>query len=186
MPPFGVSLPELLSQGMRWLWFLALGLGGAWVGLKLKMPAGVLVGSMTAVGLGNGLSVVWGHLTLPPLPSWVGFALQLGLGMTLGSKLSPEMFAALKHLWQPVLISTTVAVLTGILSALCLSRWLGIEQLTALLSTAPGGISGMSLLALDLGAQTTTVVVMHLARLITVVVLVPFLVKILVQPPPVT
>lgn len=169
------------SQTLSFFWMVVLGLAGAWLGLKLKIPAGVLVGSMAAVGLGNILTHLWGSVSFPPLPSWVGLALQLALGITLGSKLSAETLMALKDLWQPVLISTTIAIGTGVLTALCLSRWLGIEQLTALLSTAPGGISGMSLLALDMGAQSTTVVVMHLARLISVVILVPWLVKLFVH-----
>ncbi|NJL97386.1 MAG: hypothetical protein HC818_06035 [Synechococcaceae cyanobacterium RM1_1_27] len=180
-----MATPSVVSQGLGFGWMILLGFLGAWIGLKLKVPAGVLVGSMAFVGLGNILSQSWGTLALPPLPGWVGFGLQLALGITLGTKLSPETFVALKDLWKPVLISTTVAIGTGMVSAYGLSRWLGIEQMTALLSTAPGGISGMSLLALDMGAQSTTVVIMHLARLITVVVLVPLLVKLIVHPPPI-
>lgn len=104
------------------------------------------------------------------------------LGILLGSKLTAETLLALKDLWRPALVCTVIAVSTGVLSGFLISRWLGIERLTAILGTAPGGISDMSLIALDMGAQASTVVVMHLARLISVIVVVPWVVRLLIQP----
>lgn len=49
------------------------------------------------------------------------------------------------------------SLLTGIVSGLLISRWLALEQLTALLASAPGGISDMSWIALDIGTKSPTV-----------------------------
>jgi membrane AbrB-like protein len=163
---------------MSYLWTMLIGLAGALIGVKLRLPAGALVGSMVAVGLVN----VWGAIPIPAPPAGIRFAMQVVLGILLGTKLTADTLLALKDLWRPALLCTVIAVGTGVLSGYLISRWLGIERLTAILGTAPGGISDMSLIALDMGAQTSTVVVMHLARLISVVVVVPWVVRLLVQP----
>lgn len=154
------------------------GVVGALVGYRLKLPAGALVGSMSAVGLVNILGVV----QVPSFPSEVRFLLQLGVGILLGTQLSAKTLIALKGLWQPALLCASMAIATGIFSAFLISRCLGVEKLTAFLATAPGGISDMSLVALDMGAQSSTVIVLHLVRLISVIVVVPWFVKLAIQP----
>jgi membrane AbrB-like protein len=164
---------------MSYLWTVLIGLAGALIGVKLRLPAGALVGSMVAVGLVN----VWGAIPIPAPPAGIRFAMQVVLGILLGTKLTADTLLALKDLWRPALLCTVIAVgHGGSCRGYLISRWLGIERLTAILGTAPGGISDMSLIALDMGAQTSTVVVMHLARLISVVVVVPWVVRLLVQP----
>lgn len=158
---------------LGYLLTVLIGLGGAYLGLILKIPTGPLVGSMVAVGIANASGIV----NISQLPPGLTFGLQLVLGITLGSRLNPESWVTLKSIWSPVLICTVITIGTGLISGLLLSHWLGMERLTALLSTAPGGISGMSLIALDLGAESSTVVIMHLARLISVILLVPLFVR---------
>ncbi|MDX2271449.1 MAG: AbrB family transcriptional regulator [Cyanobacteriota bacterium] len=160
-----------------YLWTIMIGLAGAWVGIQFKVPAGALVGSMLAVGLVNAC----GAIAVPNPPSQVRLIMQVVLGITLGSRLTAEVLVGMKDLWRPALLCTGIAVGTGVLSAYLISRWLGVERMTALLGTAPGGITDMSLIALDMGAQTSTVMVMHLARLISVIVVVPWIVRWLVQ-----
>ena len=154
------------------------GVIGALVGDKLKLPAGALVGSMLAVGFVN----VLGYVQVPNLPSELRFFLQLGVGILLGSKLTANTLTALKELWQPALLCAGMAITTGICSAFLISRCLGVEKLTAFLGTAPGGISDMSLIALDMGAQGNTVMVLHLVRLVSVIIVVPWFVKLVIQP----
>lgn len=158
---------------MAYLWTVLLALGGALIGYTLHIPAGVLIGAMLAVGLIS----ISGKVRIPSIPSQVRSGLQLGLGILLGSQFTPETLATLTDLWQPACISAAIAISTGLVSAFVSYRWMGIEKITAFLGTAPGGLSDMSLIALDMEAQSNTVVLMHLARLISVVVLIPLLVR---------
>lgn len=48
---------------MSYLWTVLIGLAGALIAVKLRLPAGALVGSMVAVGLVN----VWGPSQFPLL-----------------------------------------------------------------------------------------------------------------------
>ncbi len=57
---------------MNYLWTLLIGLAGALIAVKLRLPAGALVGSMVAVGLVN----VWGAIPIPTPPAGIRFVMQ--------------------------------------------------------------------------------------------------------------
>jgi membrane AbrB-like protein len=105
----------------------------------------------------------------------------IGTGLTAGS------FAELKQLWRPALLITLALVLTGLVVGLWSSRLLGINPVIAVLGAAPGGISGMSLVGAEFGVGAA-VAVLHAVRLITVLVVMPLVVKVLLpmgqSPPP--
>jgi uncharacterized membrane protein AbrB (regulator of aidB expression) len=67
------------------------------------------------------------------------------------------------------------------------SRLLGINPVVAVLGAAPGGISGMSLVGAEFGVGAA-VAALHAVRLITVLVVMPLVVKVLLpmgqSPPP--
>lgn len=156
---------------------VVVGVLGAAAGYALRLPAGVLVGAMLAVALAN----MSGKIPVISPPGEARLVLQVGLGILLGSRFTTDTLAALKTLWQPALVCAAIAIGTGLLSAVLVSRWLGVEKLTAFLGSAPGGLSDMSLIALDIGAQGPTVLVMHLVRLVCVVSIVPWVVRLVVQ-----
>jgi len=78
-------------------------------------------------------------------------------------------------------------VLTGLVVGLWSSRLLGINPVIAVLGAAPGGISGMSLVGAEFGVGAA-VAALHAVRLITVLVVMPLVVKVLLpmgqSPPP--
>lgn len=163
---------------MSYLWTLLIGLAGAGVGVALRFPAGALVGSTLAVALVNGFV---DKIEIVSPPTQVRLVLQVGLGIIIGSRFTREAFFTLKDLWQPALLCAAIAISAGILSGLLVSRWLGVEQLSAFLGSAPGGLSDLSLIALDMGAQGSTVLVMHLVRLVCVILIVPWVVRFVVS-----
>lgn len=162
---------------MNYIWTVFVALIGSAIAVKLKIPAGALVGALIAVGCVNCFQL----FEVPTPPQGTKFILQMGLGILLGATITSDALASLRDLWRPALFCTSITVFTGIVSGLAISRWLGLERLTALLASAPGGISDMSLIALDMGAQGPTVVVMHLTRMIGVIVVVPMVVRWIVR-----
>jgi uncharacterized membrane protein AbrB (regulator of aidB expression) len=60
------------------------------------------------------------------------------------------------------------------------SRLLGINPVVALLGAAPGGISGMSLVGAEFGVGAA-VAALHAVRLITVLLVVPLVVKLVLR-----
>ncbi len=163
---------------MSYVWTILIAVAGGILGNVLRIPTGSMVGATLAVAVAN----VYGHVQIPRFSPQINFAIQVGVGILLGSRITAATIDSLKEVWRPALICTTIALVAGIFSALMISRWLGIEALTALLSTAPGGISPMSLMAVDMGVEGGTVLIMHLFRLMSVIVIFPWLVKLLARP----
>ena len=96
----------------------------------------------------------------------------------LGPQRSLVSFEQLQALWRPALLITVTLVLTGIVIGLWSSRLLGIDPVVALLGAAPGGISGMSLVGAEFGVGAA-VAALHAVRLITVLLVLPVVVRLL-------
>ena len=82
-------------------------------------------------------------------------------------------------LWKPAVLITLALVLTGLVVGLWTSRLLGIDPIVALLGAAPGGISGMSLVGAEFGVGAA-VAALHAVRLITVLLVLPLVVRLIV------
>jgi len=148
---------------------------GGWLGVRFNLPAGALVGAMI-VGLAPGL------LGIGPL-AWPPFVLA-GAYLLLGSRVGSRFDRAImRRLWTllPFVLGFIVA-----LSLVCagigwvLARATGLDLLTALLATSPGGIDAATIAALDTGANVTMVASIQMARLLLMVLVGPFIVRRLV------
>ena len=96
----------------------------------------------------------------------------------IGTSLTATTLAELRQLWRPALLITVALVVTGVVVGLWCSRLLGIDPVVALLGAAPGGISGMSLVGAEFGVGAA-VAALHAVRLITVLLVVPVVMKLL-------
>ncbi len=152
-------------------------LGGTTIGLLMLftgIPAAPLAGAL----LGAGLVSLSGRLDAAQWPVGTRTAVEIAIGTVIGTGLTRESFEQLQTLWRPAILITTTLVLTGIVVGLWSSRLLGLDPLVALLGAAPGGISGMSLVGAELGVGAA-VAALHAVRLITVLLLLPLIVRLL-------
>jgi len=151
------------------------GLGG-WLGVRFRLPAGALVGAML-VGLVPGLTGI-GPLAWPPFVLEGAYLL---LGSRVGSRFDQPI---LRRIWT--LLPFVIGFILG-LSLICaglgwaLAAVTGLDLLTALLATSPGGIDAATIAALDTGANVTMVVSIQMARLLLMVLVGPFIVRRLVR-----
>ena len=76
------------------------------------------------------------------------------------------------------LITVTLFAFTGLLTFL-MRRFFRMELTTALMATTLGGIQELSLMAAEMGCNTTQVVSLHTVRMIAVVCLFPLLLKLM-------
>ena len=65
----------------------------------------------------------------------------------------------------------------SLLLGLFISKVTGMDLVTALFSTSPGGLSNIVLISDAYGAQTHIVALLHIFRLISVVIFMPIIVK---------
>ncbi len=152
-------------------------LAGTFVGL-LTIPTNIPAAPLAGALLGAALVSMSGKIELANWPQGTRTILEIGIGTIIGTGLTRNSLAQLKTLWQPALVITVTLVLTGITIGLWSSRLLGLDPVIALLGAAPGGISGMSLVGAEFGVGAA-VAVLHAVRLITVLLIIPLIVKLL-------
>ena len=154
--------------------YMAAGTAVGLLALLSRIPAAPLAGAL----LGAGLLSMSGRLESADWPSGTRTVLEIGIGTVIGTGLTRASFEQLQALWRPALLITATLVLTGIVIGLWSSRLLGIDPVVALLGAAPGGISGMSLVGAEFGVGAA-VAALHAVRLITVLLVLPVVVRLL-------
>lgn len=157
------------------LYALAGGVGGL-LALGSGIPAAPLAGAL----VGAGLVSLSGRLEIAQWPAGTRTVLEIAIGTVLGTGLSAAVLSELRQLWRPAVVITVTLVSVGLVVGLICSRLLGTDPVVALLGAAPGGISGMSLVGAELGVGAA-VAALHAVRLITVLIVLPVVVK-LVSP----
>lgn len=144
---------------------------GGVIGVKLKIPAGALVGAMVAVAVYN-ISTGQGNI-----PKNFRTVAQIVVGGIIGLNFTTEAFFELKKIIVPTIILVIALISFSILLGFLIHKLTGIDLITMLFSCAPGGLADMTLISEAYGADTTKVVAMHLARLITVIAILPAIIK---------
>ena len=163
-------LPSLLTL----LVYLLAGTIFGLLAIKTGLPAAPLAGAL----IGAAVVSMSGRLEVAQWPTGTRTALQIGIGTIIGTGLTTASLDQLKDLWRPSVLITVTLVLTGVVIGLWTSRLLGVDPLITLLGAAPGGISGMSLVGADYGVGAA-VAALHAVRLITVLLVLPLVVKML-------
>ncbi|WP_051542066.1 AbrB family transcriptional regulator [Clostridium lundense] len=145
---------------------------GGVLGIKLKIPAGALVGSMIAVAIYN----IYGGKGA--MPSNFKLGAQIVVGGMIGLNFTKESIYALKDIIFPAVILVIGLTLLSILLGFAIYKLTGLDLVTALFSSAPGGITDMTLISEAYGADISKVALLHLMRLLSVITILPFLIKI--------
>lgn len=150
---------------------LLAGVSGGWIAYWAGVPGGALVGSMVAVGALRLLGA-----PVREVSSGMRRSAQVVIGVMLGVSFN----------WRDLLLGEVLLpalALSGLLLALSFFvAWVVVRRTgwpwsTALLSTAPAGMTEISISADAMGIDGSVVAVLHLVRITTVVTLVPWLVR---------
>lgn len=158
---------------MLWLYTLLIAILGGLLGIRLKIPAGAIVGSMFAVAF---YSIFTGNATMPEN---ISFITQVGTGAFIGSKINRSDFLKIKALRKPVIIMLVTMMSCAILTAFLIHRWTHIDLVTSMFSCAPGGILDMSLIADELGGNASITALFQTVRVAVVVSIFPSLILII-------
>ena len=142
--------------------------------LKTGIPAAPLAGAL----IGASLLSVSSNIEVAQWPSGTRTILEIGIGTVIGTGLTKNSLLELQTLWKPAILITFTLILTGLAIGLWTSRLLKVDIITTILGAAPGGISGMSLVGSEYGVGPA-VATLHAVRLITVLLILPLIVKML-------
>jgi uncharacterized protein len=149
-----------------------LGLFGGFVFKILKLPAPLLLGPLVAVSLGN-----LAGLSFPLLPTWFDNSAQTILGFYLGSSITRDNLHEIKAVSLPAAAIAVWSLVITFLLGYFVFRTTVLSLPTAILSASPGGAPEVSILALSVNADVTTVTVIQMARLFAVLLLTPLFSK---------
>ena len=150
-------------------------LAGSLIGLlalKTGIPAAPLAGAL----LGASILSLSGKIEVANWPVGTRTILEIGIGTVIATSLTKDSLNELQILWKPAILITFTLIITGLAIGLWTSRLLGVDIITTILGAAPGGISGMSLVGSENGVGAA-VATLHAVRLITVLLILPLIVK---------
>jgi membrane AbrB-like protein len=171
-PPTDQGLQMSTPQGTAFVHdtWLAYGLTalvaalGAWVGTRLRLPAGAMLGPLILGVALEEAGVL--RLTWPPGVPQAAF---LVIGVYVGLLFDRTSIRRAGRLFPFVLTSTAglMAACAGL--GWALTALTNIDGLTAYLATTPGGIDSVAILALGSGADAPLVLAVQMLRLFAVV-----------------
>jgi uncharacterized protein len=155
---------------------LALGLGGAVLGVKLKIPAGALLVPML---VGAPLSA--SHMLTITLPPWLLAICYALVGWSIGLRFTRE---AVLYAWKqlPIILAsifTLIAMCGGL--AFALHEAAGTDPLTAYLATSPGGADAVAIIAASSRVDLPFVMAMQIGRLLLVILIGPSLARMIAR-----
>ncbi|GMA49652.1 membrane protein [Alicyclobacillus contaminans] len=151
---------------------LCIGGVGSVLGLRLRLPAGALLGSM-ALGLVANLSGVVA-VSVPPFLTAIAYGV---MGIYVGLLFDR---ASILHAGRllPTIVLSNVALVIACAAIGGVLTWLTSDSfLTWFLATSPGGLDSVTLMALGSGANVALVVSLQTVRLFAIVFLGPVVVK---------
>ena len=138
---------------------------------RLRVPAPIVMGGLLLSGIAHGAGFVSGRLADPV--TFVGFTV---IGAVIGTRFAGISRAELKRRGMAGVVSTTVAVSISVAFAWVVSRVLSLPFGQVWVSFAPGGVEGMSSMALALGYDPVYVAVHHVFRILLLILTLPILI----------
>ena len=157
------SLPRLFL-------LFTVALAGGLAGFFLRMPVGLLTGAMFSVAAAGLMGLEMGRV--PPILRTIA---QIGIGVVIASNVTLSTLRQFTLLAGPVILLTGIMVLCSIGLAVLLHKMTGWNYPTCLLSTSLGGLSQMSIIAEEMGADPLKVSILQTVRLVSILVVLPFL-----------
>lgn len=148
-----------------------IGITGGFTGVKLNIPAGAVIGSLISV---VAFSILTGRAVFPEEFTTIT---QIGTGTYIGSRISKKDVIELRKIVKPAIILTVSLCIFNITVSLFLSKNTPIDLVTALFATAPAGITDMTLISVDFGADSSKVAALQLVRLMSMITIIPILIK---------
>ena len=148
------------------------GITGGLIVRRLRVPAGALLGSMAVVIV---LNIVTGNSQV--YPTDLRRVVQVVSGAVIGLSFTRADLVTLHRLAKPVVTLLTVMFSFNLLSAFIMSRFTELDIITALFASAPGGISDITIISADFGADTQQVAVLQILRFVFIVSVFPFIMR---------
>ncbi|HYF52830.1 MAG TPA: AbrB family transcriptional regulator [Salinarimonas sp.] len=156
---------------LRFVAALLVGAAGGWLFATLRLPLPWMLGSMTACTLA---ALVLAPIAAPPV---VRPPMTMVIGVLLGAGFTPQVIAQAPA-WAPALVGLVAfVVVCGIACVTYFRRVAGFDPVTAYFAGMPGGLVEMVTVGEERGGDARTIALIHSARILLIVMTLPFLVQ---------
>lgn len=158
---------------MSWLWILvtlAVSLAGSKFLQKIKFPGGMLVGAILGAAL---LNLTTEQAAVFPYAKVFAQALT---GAYIGCMVTREDMRRLPTIFKPYLVVMASLLTLCMLMGTLFSALTDYDLITCLFCAAPGGVSDIPLIAMDMGADGSVVALMQFIRMVFGVSVLPTLI----------
>jgi membrane AbrB-like protein len=164
-----------VSYGPLMLLVLLTCLGGVAL-MRLDVPNAWVIGPLLVA-----IALTAGGVHLSRLPEWMIRAGQLFIGISLGTRFTPQFVHTAPRFLASCAACSLLMMVVAAGFGLSLAGLGGINPGTAILATSPGGIAEMSLTARVLHLGVPIVTAFHVSRMVAVVLLIGPLYRIAVK-----
>lgn len=139
---------------------------------RFGVPGGPVVGAMLGTGVYQLVAA-----SRATAPAGFDLVIQIAAGVLIGLSFNREILQATKASFPWALACAVAYIVVSVILALIVHRFSPIGLTTSLFSLAPGGITGMGVLAQAEGGKPAIVGLFHTVRVILTFLLVPLLVR---------
>ncbi|WP_291637464.1 AbrB family transcriptional regulator [Clostridium sp.] len=154
---------------------ICVALVAGFIGYITKIPAGAMTFAMLSVGA---LNVFFNK---GYMPINMKRATQVFAGILIGQRMMYSDLIALKSVMLPAFILLVGIIVVNICIGFLITKVSGLELITSLLASAPGGLSDMAIIAKDLGGDGPKVALLQLVRYVTIIAIFPIIIKIIIS-----
>ncbi|MEG3148328.1 AbrB family transcriptional regulator [Sphingomonas sp. ZT3P38] len=151
---------------------LAIAAVGGWAGVRLKLPAGALLGALI---LGAGLSLA--GLGRLELPGWLLALSYAVVGWRIGLHFTRDIVKAAARVLPRILLSILLLVAFSAGLGMLVSVFGGVDPVTAYLATSPGGMDSVAIIAASTKVDVPYVMALQALRFFACLLLGPALAR---------
>ncbi len=126
--------------------------------MKFKVPGGMMIGAVIGSCVFN---VITGEAQMP---SYAKTIAQIVAGAFIGSSVEKDELKQMKSIFKTAAFVISSYFLINVICGFLIMKTGNVEPLTALLSCAPGGLSDIPIIADDMGADSSKVLVLQFIR----------------------
>ena len=152
---------------VRFLITVLIGIAGALLFLKLKVPAGAMVGAIVFVGIFQITS------DLGYFPKIIKVAVQAIAGGFIGQRIAASDVREMRKIIRPALQLFGGIVCLSVCTGLLIHHFAPVDIQTSLLSAMPGGVTDIALISADLGANPAQSTALQLVRYLIAILILP-------------
>lgn len=142
---------------------------------RSKVPAGAMVGALLASAC---FSILFGKTAFP---FHLSVYAQIISGIFIGKQIDRSILPSLRRLFLPAVFSVALMILLSSLLAYFVAVHFAVDIATSMLANAPGGITDMALIGMDLQADTAVISMIHTFRALEITLVFPHIFALLTR-----